>query len=248
MKLLIYTFIFLILILLILLHINNKYSIHFLNKEQLGLILSCDKDKFYSSLSKHNLLLRNISDKNLFLQNINKYLYSLSDNEKCIITKAIKKANNILKKIKCPGFNFSKIQKYNWIIGCSIGTEYEFGYPHTRSNIIILNYNNIYDNDLYKTLIHERIHIYQKLFPKDIQVFLDHYKFKKIKLQNEYHLANPDTDEHIYSLDNKDLECIIQTNFETNFQPSEQYLEYSYNDYKLEHPFEFMAYLIAETY
>ena len=59
------TFIFLILILLYFLIIlyKNKYGIHFLNKDELALILSCDNDQFYVNLSKNNLLLRNISNK-----------------------------------------------------------------------------------------------------------------------------------------------------------------------------------------
>jgi len=235
--------IFLILILILIINLkhifNNKVKYYFLNKNELSYILLQDKDKFYTSLSNKNLLLRNITNKDNFLKSISKHLYTLSDKEKYIITKAIKKADKKLKKIKYPGFNYLKLKNYNWIIGCSIGDKYEFGYPHTRNNIIILNYNNnVYDKNLYKTLIHERVHIYQKLFPNDIKLFLQYFQFKKIKLQNEDNLANPDTDEYIYSLNNNNFECIIKNNLDLN---------YTDNNYKCEHPYEFMAYLISEN-
>jgi hypothetical protein len=78
------------------------------------------------------------------------YHHTINHHEKYIIDKAIKKANKKLKKCNLLGFHYNKMQNYPWIIGFSIGKNYEFGYPHTRNNIIILNYNNIYDKDLDK--------------------------------------------------------------------------------------------------
>lgn len=214
-----------------------KPSIKYFNKYELSNYLIQDADNFYSSLSLENLKLRNIIDKNTFLSNISKYLYSPNTLEKKIITNAIYKAHNLLKNISIIGFKYKKLKNYKWIIGCSYGQQYEFGYPHTRNDVIILNYNNIYDSDLYKTLIHERIHIYQKLFPDDINDYLNIYNFKKYKKQNNKHLANPDTDNYIYQLNNNICECII-----TN----QNIIQYTNNNFKFEHPYEYMAYDIVE--
>lgn len=214
-----------------------KLPIKYLNKYELSNYLIQDSDNFYSSLSLENLNIRNITNKDIFLSNIYNYLYTPNVYEKKIITNAIYKAHNLLKNSYFIGFDYKKIKNYKWIIGCSYGEEYEFGYPHTRNNIIILNYNNIYDPNLYKTLIHERIHIYQKLFPKDINKYLNVNNFKKYKKQNNQHLANPDTDNFIYQFNNNICECIII---------NQNMIQYTNNNFKYEHPFEYMAYNIVE--
>lgn len=212
-----------------------------MDKYELALILKNDNDNFYKNMSNDNLNLRNITNKTLFLNNIIDNLYTINKNEIYVINKAIKKAQNKLKKCNLIGFNYHKIQNYPWIIGFSIGDKYEFGYPHTRNNIIILNYNNIYDKDLVNTLIHERIHIYQKLYPNDITLFLRLLNFKKIKKKEDDHLHNPDTDLYIYKNNNIIFECKIINNNDTNK------LKYSQQNIYYEHPYEFMAYLMVES-
>ena len=233
-----------VLLLIIYNYINNKTPIIiFLSQYKLSSILKTDMDKYYTNLSHPNLRLRNISNKQHFLDNISNYVYECNKSDKTIINNAIKKANISLNQIKYPGFYYHKLYNYPWIIGCSNLEKYEFGYPHTRNNIIILNNQNIYDQDLYKTLIHERVHIYQKLFPTDIQEFLLHYKFTKKGLQNQYDRANPDTDNYIYERDNIIYECKIESE---NFDNDQSKIMCTHNSSKYEHPYELMAYEISE--
>jgi hypothetical protein len=224
-------------ILLLIYYISSTtLNIRYLNNEELSEILIKDEDNFYKNLSKPNLEFRNINDINEYLQYIDNHLYTLTKKEKQIIQNAIYKAHRKLKNKYFIGFNYNKIHNFPWVIGCSIGDNYELGYPHTRNQIIILNYNNIYDKDLYKTLIHERIHIYQKLFPNDIHKFLNYFGFKKIKKKDSQHLDNPDTNEFIYK-SNFIWECRIVNN---NLQYSNLSSEY-------EHPYEYMAYVIVDN-
>jgi len=214
----------------------SPINIIFLNNKELSDILIKDYDNFYKNLSTINLQLRNINNKDEYLYNIENHLYTPTKKEKKIIKNAIYKAENKLKNKHYMGFNYNKIQKSPWVIGCSIGENYEFGYPHTRNNIIILNYNNIYDKDLYKTLIHERIHVYQKLFPKDMNKFLKYFGFEKIKRKDITHLDNPDTNNYIYKKNDFIFECnIIDNN-----------LHYTNLSSQYEHPYEYMAYIIVD--
>ena len=216
--------------------LSSPINIIFLNNKELSDILIKDYDNFYKNLSTINLQLRNINNKDEYLYNIENHLYTPTKKEKKIIKNAIYKAENKLKNKHYMGFNYNKIQKSPWVIGCSIGENYEFGYPHTRNNIIILNYNNIYDKDLYKTLIHERIHVYQKLFPKDMNKFLKYFGFEKIKRKDISHLDNPDTNNYIYKKNDFIFECnIIDNN-----------LHYTNLSSQYEHPYEYMAYIIVD--
>lgn len=229
---------------------NKEPDIIYLNKDDLADILKKDKDKYFFKMSKLNLELRDIDNLNSYLLSINDLLYTISNSEKIIINNAIKKANihlkrasKYLKKRKFVGFDYNKIKNQSWIIGCSTGQKFEFGYPHTRMDIIILNYENIYDPDLYKTLMHERIHIYQRFYPNDINLFLNKFNFIKVKNYHFDNLSNPDSNNIIYSINNIIFECkIIKSN---NLKLT---LEYTKNKHIYEHPYEWFAYKIVENF
>lgn len=206
---------------------------------ELSKILKVDNYNYFTNMSDLNLEIRQIKNKQEYLNNIQYHFYDLSILEKFILKRAIYKAQNILNKIKYPGFYSYKIKNIPWLIGCSKNKKYEFGFPHTRKNIIILNINNIYDRNLYKTLIHERIHIYQKLFPNDIQQFLNHFNFKKISKLTKNDRVNPDTDDYLYQRNNIIYQCKINDKNNT--------IKCTNKDPKYEHPYEFMAYDIVES-
>jgi len=79
---------------------------------------------------------------------------------------------------------------------------YEGGLPHTRIDVILLPYGitNQATTDLTSLLIHEKVHVYQKLFPEDLQKY---YTSKGLQIVGKRNTkdnirANPDADENIY--------------------------------------------------
>jgi hypothetical protein len=233
-----------LILLLLLLFFYYYYShkniiIKIYNSLELSKILKNDNYNYFTNMSDLNLEIRKIKNKDDYLNNISYNFYTLSFLEKIMLKNAIYKAQDILNTIKYPGFYSNKIKNIPWLIGFSKNKKYEFGFPHTRKNIIILNIDNIYDINLFKTLIHERIHIYQKLFPDDIQEFLNYFNFKKIGKLTDKDRVNPDTDEYLYQRNNIIYQCKINENSNivkcTNKHP------------KYEHPYEFMAYKIVES-
>lgn len=222
-------FLFFLILYLDLFYINIK----FYSKYELSYLLSYDLDNYYHKLNKKDLEARNITNIYEYLINIDKNLCNFTNTEKQIIKQAIYKAHNKLKNLKYPGFNYNKIKTIPWNIGCVNNNNYEFGLPHTRNkNIIIINKNNIFEETLYKTLIHEKIHVYQKTFPNEINEFLNYYNFTKYRLKSNLDRANPDLDNYIYKKNNIILQC--NTNNKCTF-----------NSYIYEHPFELMAYDIV---
>jgi hypothetical protein len=233
---------YLILLLLLLLlflyfYYYQNIVIKFYNSSELSNVLKLDNFNYFTNMSDLNLNIRKINNKNDYLNNISYHFYTLSFLEKIMLKNAIYKAQNILNTINYPGFYSYKIKNIPWLIGCSKNKKYEFGFPHTRQKIIILNIDNIYNKDLYKTLIHERIHIYQKLFPNDIQEFLNYFNFKQIGKLTDKDRVNPDTDEYLYKRNNIIYQCKINEN--NNVKCTNQHPKY-------EHPYEFMAYTIVE--
>jgi len=227
-----------IFIIIILLYFYYQYTntiINFYSPSKINNILKNDNYSYFLNMNETNLELRNINNKNDFLKTIEYNFHNFSVIDKFILKFHIYKAHNIINKIMFPGFIGRKLKKIPWLIACSNSKKYEFGFPHTHNNIIILNIDNLYNKNLFKTLIHERIHIYQKLFPNDISDFLNEYNFKKEYKQNQFDRVNPDTDDYIYSKDNIIYECKIKDNKVNCTNNSSIY----------EHPYEYMAYLIV---
>lgn len=151
------------------------------------------------------------------------------------------------KLIKCCGeaikfFN----NNYKWVFALT-NNNYEEGFPHTRGAVIfispiIINYN---ETELIKTLIHESIHIYQRFNKIAIQDYLNQngYFISRKRDKSSLIRANPDLDDYIYK--NKDGKELIA------YYKSEN--PKGITDIQLsvvaeEHPFEKMAYEIADNY
>lgn len=226
-----------IILLIILYYINNNVNVIFYSKSDISKILHKDNYNYFSNMNDINLKIRNINNISDYIDNIKYHFYNLNIIDKLILKYNINKAHNTINNINYPWFIGNKLKNIPWLIACSKNKEYEFGFPHTRQNIIILNTKNIYSSDLYKTLIHERIHIYQKLFPDDIEHFINEYNFKKISKLTNVDRVNPDVNEYKYSKDNIVYECIIENNKVKCTNDNSIY----------EHPYEFMAYLIADN-
>lgn len=227
---------------------NNNEIIYY-KKKNLYNILKKDEDKYFQSFFKNDLKVRNINN----LDEYYNIMYeSICDPDDAIIDKItnyiikIKSKINSYKNSNSNYFNSVDLIKFNniqWKIGFVCNNKYENGLPHTRNNIIILNKNSInLNSDLknMKTLIHEQIHIYQKLYIKDVKNYLDSKKFKKLKKITEYDniRANPDLDNYIYQ---DKYHNTYKALYNNNPKSIEDITYYPHNSQYYEHPYERMA-------
>ena len=256
-------YIFIILLILVLFIVVNKFcfiirnkmiesynnQIIFYKKQNLYKILEKDEDHYFKSFSYTDLKVRKIID----IQDYFKILEnSLCDPDQIIINKIkdyileIKKKVNYYIKNKSNEFEYVNLNKFNnipWKIGFVNTNNYENGLPHTRGNIIILNKNKLMlnsDMKNMKTLIHEQIHIYQKMYPLELDYYLKSKKFTKVKKKTQYDniRANPDLDNYIY----KDKENnIYKAVYNKNPNSIEDIIYYPYDKQFYEHPNERMA-------
>ncbi len=215
-------------------HLNN---INFLTKEQLIDYLIKDSDNYYKKFTKLDMKVRNINSIEDYYNIIRDSCVDIDNNYRSILIKNIKKADERLSKINLPGFDGLKCSKIRWNIGIIKGDKYEGGHPHTRNNIIILP-NNLNSVNI---LIHEKIHIYQKMYTEDIKIYLKENGFIKVYelINRDNHRANPDLDNWIYKKNNK----ILETRYNDNPQSITDVIN---KDYTNEHPFEYMAYSIEK--
>jgi len=211
----------------------NK-NIIFLRKEQTIDFIINDNDNYIKNLSIYDLRARKVNTNDEYKVKVINSCLDFTEEQKEKLNKCSLNAEKF----------FNNNEK--WIYAL-INNNYEEGFPHTRENIIFLSPNVInYDEiELTKTLIHESIHIYQRYNKKEIKKYLkeNQYSISRYKPLVSLIRANPDLDNYIY----KDKNGIEMVAYYKNEYPN------GINDIKLqnyayEHPYEKMAYDIADTY
>lgn len=251
---------------------ENNGHIYFMTYKETSNFLTNDNDRYVRDFSELDLHARNVKTYMEYIGNIEDTAISFSEEEKALLIKCANNADKYFKKETYKELKYGKhingddIADIKWIFANTytnhfnnVIKEYEEGLPHTRENIIFVSKNVLkYDElNLTNTLIHEKIHIYQrynsKLFDKIIREMglleLDMKSFKYAK----YIRSNPDTTNKIY-YDN-------DGNINSNNDDNDNVMVYLYrndnpngindviqNNYSKEHPYEKIAYEIAENF
>jgi len=236
---------------------NNKLSIenfnnniYFLSSKELYNILKNDNDNYFKSFYNNDFYSRKIKNIDDYLINIQNSVSDLNNEEILKLTKCIENINLKLLNIDLLWFNGKQAYNIPWKIGCIKGKLYEHGLPHTRDDIIILSKDNINDysmKKLMKTLMHEKVHIYQKIHKDDVEKYIKMNNFIKIKERSSSDniRANPDLDNWIYKDANNNIYQAVYNN-----EPSsvEDITYLPINSQSYEHPFEKMAIFIENNY
>ena len=148
-----------------------------------------------------------------------------------------------------PGFDGVKASNIPWKFGRVTGKLYEYGLAHTRFNDVIIFSEDSLNNtepQFTKTLIHEKIHLYQKQYPNDVQTYLSYNNIVKVKKREyqDYIRANPDLDDWIY----KDNKTGFIFKCEYNSKIPKNILDVKNTNQLFEHPFEKMAVEISNQF
>ena len=228
---------------------ENNNNIYFIKKDTLYNILKSDKDNFYKTFYHLDFKTRNINNINEYINYIKISVYDPNKEEKDKIKKCITNANSRLEKLNFNWFDGNKAKELPWNIGCIKGKLYENGLPHTRETIIILSkkdINEYTESKLTNTLIHEKVHIYQKIYKNDVEKYLNEYNFSIVKKRDEYDniRSNPDLNNIIYKDNNNNIYKAI---YQNNPKSIEDIVYSPINNQSYEHPFEKMA-IFIENY
>lgn len=227
---------------------EESKHINFLSKDDLLTILIKDEDKYYEKFYKKDFDVRNSNNIEEYKKLIKESVIDITEEEKNKLIQMINEIENKILNVKLKWFDPIKFNKIKWNIGFVYGKKYEYGLSHTRNNVIILSKETLIEKDrqdLLRTLVHEKVHIYQKIYKQDVNEYLQMNNFKKIRKRNENDMirTNPDTDEWIYSdKKNNEYTAIYEKN-------SENLRDVVYSpcyEQICEHPFERMAIEISK--
>ena len=201
-----------------------------------------DSDNFVKNLSIYDLRARKCNSSQDYINKIIPDFIIETDTIKiCVdkIRRCVDKANIKLN-------NYSKtFDKIRWKIVFFKGVNYEDGMPHTRADLIFMPVEHIInssDERLVKTLVHEKIHLLQRLFPDDELVVSFMSNFRMIDNKNSVKLFrnNPDLNEYIY--ENKQGQ-VMYYRYKSEY-PNDINDIMDVEHY--EHPFEEMAYILSK--
>jgi hypothetical protein len=169
----------------------------------------------------------------------------LTPSQKQFLYRACEAADRILAQIQLPYLDGPTAANMQWKIGLFKGREYEFGYPHTIHDVILLPLHACETDDfsrLCALMIHEKTHVYQKCFPEHAQLYLRLHGFERVQprtLETTEVRPNPDTDNWIYRHRESGVWYVMNEAY--SIPPSER----DPNPQFYEHPFERMAIEIA---
>ena len=229
-------------------HLQN--NINFLKKENVIDFLKKDNDNYINNFTIYDLKARKVNTKNEYITKITNCIKNFNKNQINIIKEACIKAdiffnnyNDLLKG--------KEIAKLNWNFALSYYNNYEYeeGMPHTRNNIIFLSDKiipNEINSNFVNTLIHEKIHIYQRYNPEIIETIINKLNFKKVNyLLDKKIRSHPDLNKNTYiDNNNKKFGCYYKTENPKSIQD----VNCLNNNVIYEHQYEYIAYIIANKY
>lgn len=208
---------------------------------------------YFDRLSRYDLEARKSSTAATYM---NRYISSIRpffQSEKYMLNSMTEHADIITK-------SFKRFHNIEWKL-VKLCCDTENGFPHTLGDTIFLPddflIKNTYKQCL-ETIIHEKVHLYQRMYPLYTNTLITqywHYNIVGIMDNLESARANPDLNNILYSLTDVNVEvnkinaCYSKYDDHPKSLYDAKLTEQCKRDnQKYEHPYEKMAYNIANTF
>ena len=225
--------------------------IHFFTKDEAINLFKTDPDSYFERLTPIDLYAMKLKDTTDCINTISNASRSFTPDEQKLLTKAIHDSDSFLNTVNMPYFDNIKCKNLPWNLVVTIGTVNEEGMPHTKSDVIYLSdfVLKLPYKEIVRTLIHEKIHVYQRHYPNEMNQWIYHNNYTRYRRQSDIPNArsNPDVDGWTY-IDENGHETV--TLYTSNTPDSILDAKYpGYNDHpSSEHPYEKLAYTIDHMY
>jgi hypothetical protein len=221
--------------------------VYFLSADETREVLINDRDEYVHTLNQWDLIARKVATFQDYINKIANSAMNFTPDQKVKIEQAAYDADSFFKSLRIDGLDTEQLTLIPWKICLTRGKEYEDGLPHTRGDKIFLSTDiDIAHTSLVSVLIHEKVHVYQRMYPQDTMSFLQHNGYYRWK--QRYGVprirSNPDLDPWIYFHPQNKKPMVA---FYTCDNP-ENINDVVLDSPEFEHPFEQIAYKIAQKY
>ncbi len=224
----------------------------FMTKEETSSFFKDDSDNYVKDMSDLDIRALKSKSKDDYTNKIIQDTRDFTSSEKSILIKACGEADSFFKsnkfKNEFPDINGELLSNLGWVLSKTEGRHYEAGYPHTRENIIFITPDVINHKEVTRIMIHEKVHVFERLYPNEVKKWMDKKGYKPYKKFKDYPMgrSNPDLNGIVY-LDPEGNETLAQFK---NHSPSgiDDSVYPGGKDWKYEHPYETLAYTIDYFY
>jgi hypothetical protein len=202
--------------------------------------LIADQDNYVQTLTPTDLYARNAKSNDGYKLASARAAVDFTPKQQEIYTRAAADADAALLKL-----GHEIIVAMQWRFAMTQGDVYEMGWPHTRANIIWVSTQlDTYPyKKLVKTLVHEKIHLFQRAYPEKLANMLNSvgYIRWKHRVGVPRIRANPDLDPWIYIDPKTQKPMLALYNSDTPADIGD--VDTAPED---EHPYERIAYEVAD--
>lgn len=219
--------------------------ITFLDASETADFIRRDPDAYIKNLSPTDLYARKVGSPEEYTRKAANVATNFSTKQKERYARAARDADAFLRKARVPDIDLKNVATIPWVIGLTSGATYEDGLPHTRANIIFMSTDvDETPESLVQTLVHEKLHLYQRLHPDIMMACLERRGFKRWKqrMGEPRVRANPDVDPWIYidPVTREPMVAYYATDKPVNIT------DVVLDDPSFEHPYEKIAYDVAQ--
>lgn len=196
-------------------------------------------DPAYTDLfNATDLKVRSCSSQSECLTRYNKAIRMPNPQEQMVLVDAATHVDSLIST------EFKKLAEIPWRIRLFDGDRVENGYPHTHGSYVIMPSSMVVadSRQLVSTLLHEKVHLFQRLYPAETNHLITRYMgFSIASLANKHAnlRTNPDLNQLIYKYPDERLLLPTYTDNAISLSDIQD---------KNDHPFEIMAYSIQEMY
>lgn len=194
-------------------------------------------DHYFAGFNSIDLHVRRCNSRKSCKDRYNKEVRSLTLFEKRNIEKLTKRLDSHLHKQ-----GFSKLAEIPWKIMTFV--EMENGFPHTHTDTIYIPKSLLTDPALESTLLHEKVHLFQRIYPIETNRLITEYMGFQMAIPryktNRLTRSNPDINQIIYRYPNSDQ--LLMAEYKQDATSLVDIID------RNDHPFEIMAYSIQELF
>jgi hypothetical protein len=176
--------------------------LRYLTEAQTRDLLASDFDGFGKSLNRVNLHACGVVSHQDLLDKWTQSASEFTTEEKEHLQKATQMADYAI-NTRLSGPLKAQLQAIDWQLAKTVHPYYLDGLPHTRGDVIFVTDKLIGTSDvaqLASTLVHEKVHVWQRKHPQEMQGWMERKLFKPIRRTTDDGLqrSNPDVDGWVY--------------------------------------------------
>lgn len=228
-------------------------SVAFLSAQDTREFIRKDSDGYVSGMSHVDLHARAAVSKEAYLERASKAAIDFSAPERSLLVRLSREVDRMLWRRADSleqriGVDVNTLVRLPWTFALTRASAYENGLPHTRADIIFVSTALFQksESNIMRMLLHEKIHVYQRLNPSFVQASLKRLGFKKWKrlrsLGNPRLRANPDVDGWAYLSPWTGSPPMIP--LYASLKP--RHVSDAHGSFSTSHPYEWMAYAAEE--